>query len=124
MTVIEKLKRELFQLVKMDYGFEIYNMNQTVVRFSFYHLGSVYNALCSSVYFQGKWSEPGVDWQYAQVNKTAAKHAIAITGCLMLMQGTADDLAEKEVSFYKALSEKVFEAKYSISVELHTMGGN
>ena len=123
MSVFETLKRELFQLVKMDYGFEIYNMNQNSIRFSFYHLGSVYNAFCSSFYFAGKWSEPGINWQYARENKKAAKHAAAIVECLILMQGTADDLAEKEVSYYKTLSSKIFEAKYSIAVELHTIGG-
>ncbi len=123
MNVTEKLRHELFQLVKMDYGFEIYNMNGSAIRFSFYHLGSVYNAFCSTVYFRGEWSSPGIEWQYARENKKAAKHAAAVVACLIRMQGTADDIAETEVNYYKALSEKVFHAKYSIAVELHTLQG-
>lgn len=117
----ETLKRELFQLVKMDYGFEIYNLSDNVIRFSFYHLGSVYNAFCTSVYHAEKWTDPGIDWQYARKNETAAKRAKKITQCLVnLHRLNADTLAETEVNFYKELSQKIFEAKYSIAVELHT----
>lgn len=120
----EILKSELFQLVKMDYGFEIYNLSESVIRFSFYHLGSVYNAFCTSVFFDGKWSDPAINWQYASENKNAAKHAKKIVSCLVnLHRLKADKIAETEVNYYKALSDKVFSAKYSLDVELHTING-
>lgn len=118
----ETLKRELFQLVKMDYGFEIYNLSESVIRFSFYHLGSVYNAFCTSVFYNGRWTDPGIDWQYATPNKNAAKRAEKIVKCLIaLHQLKADHISETETAYYKELSEKVFSAKYAIAVELHTM---
>lgn len=117
----EILKRELFQLVKMDYGFEIYNLSKNVIRFSFYHLGSVYNAFSASFFYADKWSDPGVNWQYARENKAAAKHANTIVNCLInLHRLGADTISEKEVNYYKELSKKIFEAKYSLSVLLHT----
>ena len=120
----ETLKKELFQLVKMDYGFEIYTLSETVIRFSFYHLGSVYNAFCTSVFYNGHWTEPGIDWQYATPNKAAEKRAKKIVACLIALHNLkADQLSETETAYYKALSEKVFEAKYSIATELHTMEG-
>ena len=123
MNALERLKHELFQLVKMDYGFEIYNVNDTVIKFSFYHLGSVYNAFCTSVFYNGEWGEASINWQYAKSNKAAARHAAAVVDCLVRLHGTADDLAEKEVEYYKALSDQIFNAKYSTAVELHTWTG-
>lgn len=118
----EILKQELFQLVKMDYGFEIYNLSDTVIRFSFYHLGSVYNAFCTSVFYNGRWIDPGIDWQYATPNKNAAKRAKKIVNCLIALHNLkADHISESETAYYKALSEKVFSAKYSIETELHTL---
>ena len=71
----ETLKNSLYQLLKMDYGFELYNYNENVIRFSFYHLNSVHNAFCTSVYFRDKWSDPQIYIQYATHNARAEKHA-------------------------------------------------
>jgi hypothetical protein len=116
---LQYLKSKLFQLVKIDYGFEIYTQNSELIRFSFYHLGSVYNAFCTTVKFNNQWSAPAIDWQYARENKTAATLAKEIVICLLAMQ--SDPRAEKEVEYYKTLSQQVFNAKYSIDIELHTI---
>ena len=115
---LKYLKSKLFQLVKIDYGFEIYNKNSECIRFSFYHLGSVYNAFCTTVFFNGSWSAPRIEWQYAKQNKTAAELVKEIVICLLALQNNAQ--AEKEVEYYKALSKQVFNAKYSIETQLHT----
>lgn len=116
---LQYLKKQLFKLVKMDYGFEIYNKTPELIRFSFYHLGSVYNAFCTTIYFKDAWTAPKIDWQYARPNEKAAQIAKNVLLCLIALKN--DDRAEQEVLYYKNLSTMVFEAKYNISVELHTL---
>lgn len=116
---LQHLKKLLLQLVKMDYGFEIYNKTPELIRFSFYHLGSVYNAFCTTLYFENTWTAPRIDWQYARPNEKAAQIAKEVVLCLLTLKN--DERAEQEVLYYKNLSTMVFEAKYTISVELHTI---
>lgn len=118
----QELKNALFQLVKMDYGFEVYNDNENIVRFSFYHLGSVYNAFCTAVKINGdeKFSEPSVEWQYAMPNKKAEKYAYKVVSAIIQLKAVKYNGYAEEVEYYKNLSEMVYKAKYSTEVWLHT----
>lgn len=84
----QELKNALYQLVKMDYGFEIYNDNNNLVRFSFYHLGSVYNAFCTAVKVNSEdnFSEPLINWQYATPNKKAEKYACKVVSAIIRLK--------------------------------------
>lgn len=118
----ETLKNSLYQLLKMDYGFELYNYNDNMIRFSFYHLNSVYNAFCTSVYFRDKWTEPEINLQYAAGNKNVEKHAKQIVNSIINLYKLQKnfDLALSEIEFYKKRADAVFNAKYSIETILHT----
>ena len=118
----ETLKNSLYQLLKMDYGFELYNYSDTVIKFSFYHLNSVYNAFCTSIYFQDQWSEPSVNWQYAAKNKDVEKHAKKIVNSIITLYKLQKnfDIALSEIDFYKKRAQAVFDAKYSLTTTLHT----
>lgn len=118
---IETLKNSLYQLVKMDYGFELYNDEDNIIRFSFYHLNSVYNAFCTAYKNNNRWYNSGISWQYATVNKKAALHAEKIvTACIALRQLNKKDLYNSEIEYYKNLSSVIYKAKYSNEVWLHT----
>ncbi len=118
----KEFKRAFALLVKNDYGFEVYNANRNLFRFSFYHLNSTYNAFCSSVYFNNKWSESTVNWQYAAENKKIEKIVKKIVDfAVEYYQKYGNfDLVEKEIEYYEKLSDMVFEAKYSINTMFHT----
>ena len=118
----ETLKNSLYQLLKMDYGFELYNYSDAVIKFSFYHLNSVYNAFCTSIYFQDQWSDASISWQYAAQNKDAKKHAKKIVNSIITLYKLQKnfDIALSEIDFYKKRAQAVFDAKYSLTTTLHT----
>ena len=106
----------------MDYGFELYNYNDNVIRFSFYHLNSVYNAFCTSIYFRDQWTDPEINLQYAAGNKTAEKHAKQIVKSIITLYKLQKnfDIALSEIEFYSKRAKAVFDAKYSIKTALHS----
>lgn len=106
----------------MDYGFELYNYNNNVIRFSFYHLNSVYNAFCVSVFYRDKWTDPNIELQYADGNKKAEKHAKQIVNSIINLYKLQKnfDLVLSEIEYYKKRADAVFNAKYSIETTLHT----
>lgn len=118
----KEFKRALALLVKNDYGFEVFNTNKHLFRFSFYHLNSTYNAFCTSVYYGNKWSESTVEWQYATKNKKIEKIVKKVVDfAVEYYQKYGNfDLVEQEIEYYKKLSDMVFEAKYSLNTMFHT----
>lgn len=118
----QELKKTLYQLVKMDYGFGIYNDEENIIRFSFYHLDSVYNAFCTSVKVNNddNFSTPSVEWQYATPNKKAEKYACKVVSAIIALKAKKRDEYNDEVEYYKNLSEMVYNAKYATKVWLHT----
>lgn len=116
----EEFKRKMLALLKSDYGIELWNVGGGFVRVSFYHLGSVYNALCSG--FVGD-DEPSVNWQYARPNKKAEKLVKWITQYIITYysQNNNIDYIESEFDYFKKLSGAVFDAKYSTETALHVM---
>ena len=121
-----ELRSALLQLLRMDYGVELYNWDEKILRVSFYRLSSVYNGFCTTFTFSGDWTEPEVNWQYSTPNKRAEKLVKRATSAALQMfkKRGSWDLVEQEFDYYKPLFNAVFEAKYSIPVELHTEGVN
>lgn len=121
-----ELRSALLQLLRMDYGVELYNWNENILRVSFYRLSSVYNGFCTTFTFRGDWTEPEVNWQYSAPNKKAEKLVKRATSAALQIfkkRGSWDQV-EQEFDYYKPLFNAVFKAKYSIPVELHTEGVN
>lgn len=120
----QQFKNCLYQLVKNDYGFELYQANDKTIVFSFYHLNSVYNALCSAIQWKKDWYIQNIDWQYCQHNKKIENYVVKIVSFMVEQYRIYKnfDYCEKEVAYYKELSELVYKAKYQIDgVYLHTM---
>lgn len=118
MSSYEMLKSNLYQLVKNDYGFEIYSKSDEYMRFSFYHLNSCYNAFCVVNLTTG---ESWLEWQYAKINKKIVSYVQKICDCIVnINRLNKFDLVEKEVNYYADLSHAVFKAKYATEIMLHT----
>lgn len=115
-------KNCLYQMVKNDYGFEIYNNDENIIRFSFYHLNSVYNAFCTSVAINGEFGSPSINWQYAKENKRIAKYAEKIVAFMVEYKQKYGNIewCEKEIEYYSQLSNAIYKAKYSTKIFLHT----
>lgn len=119
----QQFKNCLYQLVKNDYGFEMYNHNDNIIRFSFYHLNSTYNAFCTTVFFNNKWCAPSVNWQYATENKRIANYTEKIVAFMAGYQEKHGNIewCLNEIEYYSKLANNVFHAKYDIGIVLHTM---
>lgn len=112
----------LYQMVKNDYGFEIYNDDKNIIRFSFYHLNNVYNAFCTSVFFNESWGSPSINWQYANENKRIAKYAEKIVAFMVEYKQKHGNIewCKNEIEYYSQLSNAIYKAKYSTEIFLHT----
>lgn len=118
----QQFKNCLYQLVKNDYGFELYNHNDNIIRFSFYHLNSIYNAFCTAVFFNGKWCAPSVNWQHAAENKRIANYVEKIVAFMAEYQKKYGNIewCINEIEYYSKLADSVFHAKYDVKIMLHT----
>ena len=119
----QQFKNCLYQLVKSDYGFELYNHNENIICFSFYHLNSLYNAFCTAVFSNNKWCVPYVDWQYATENKRIANYTKKIVAFMIEYHKNHGNIewCINEIEYYSKLANNVFHAKYDTEIVLHTM---
>lgn len=119
-----ELRTALLQLLRMDYGVELYNWNENICRLSFYKLSSVYNAFCESHVFDDNWTAPAVSWQYATRNNRAERLAVrAVNAAVQLYRKTGSwDAVETEFKYFEPLSKSVYDAKYSIQRDLYAAG--
>lgn len=121
MSDIQCMRNELHALLKMDYGIEIYNMNENIIRLSFFHLNSFYNAFCTTLISENGCN-PSFNWQYARINKAVEKRVLRLINAVYSLQARhKTELIENEFAYYKTLSDQVFNAKYTTAVMLHTV---
>lgn len=111
-TMIEKLHRTIYSLLKKHYTVEFWNENDHVIILSFYHLNSVYNGLCYINKYNG---DINIDFQYHRHNKQVKKQLENIcqrVGGLYKLSGL--DCAIEILNNYKPLANEIYKNNYSI----------
>lgn len=115
MTKQEIFKTNLYNLLKKDVAIEIYNQQNDTIIFSFFHLDSVYNGL---IWYNTKTKIYNIDFQYHDYTKTLEN---LLRKVMQNIEWFKLDYIEKEINFYRELSTKIFDAKYSTKTLLHTI---
>ena len=114
-----RFKENLLKAVRMDYKIELYNESDDFFTISFSHLNSVYNGLAT---VQISTDYINVDFQYHAKNKQIEKIIIDILKYVRVYKKLKKhyNWIIKELEFYNALSDRVYESKYSIDIIIHT----
>lgn len=115
MTKQEIFKTNIYNILKKDIAIEIYNQQNETIIFSFFHLDSCYNGL---IWYNTKTNIYNIDFQYHDYTKTLDK---LLTKIMDNIKWFKYDYIKKEIAFYRALSKKIFDAKYSLDIVLHTI---
>ena len=100
--MINKIHRTLLSLIKNNYAFEVYNVNDyNRLIFSFYHLNSVYNGLC---YISKESGNIYIDFQHHAHNKRIEKQLNYLCGNIYkLYKLNQIDFVAEIITNYKPL---------------------
>lgn len=115
-----RFKEHLHQLLKMDYTVGLYKNNEHIIEVSYNHLNSVYNALA---FIDLKSGKIFIDRQYTRQNKRVENIIIKILEYCKTFYTLQKNLVwiESEFTFYKNLAQNIFNSKYALNIELHTI---
>lgn len=113
--MINKIHRTLTSLVKKNYCFEVYNIEDyNRLIFSFYHLNSVCNGLC---YISKDTGNIYIDFQYHNKNKSVEKQLYFLCANIYkLYKLNKIDYAVDVISGYKLLAPELYNNNFSFCV--------
>lgn len=107
------LKTNLYNLLQNDIAIDIYNHQNDMIVFSFFHLSSVYNGL---IWYNTKENTYTIDFQYHDYTKKTEKLLIKFLESCKI---NIISFIFQEVEYFRNLSKQLFDCKYSLDIDLH-----